>query len=48
MGTIPLEFYRIIYDNFPQGIIILKNDEIFYINKALAELVEYPLETMQG
>ncbi len=43
----PLEFYQIVYGIFPQGVIILKNDEIFYINKAFADLVEYPIEQVR-
>ncbi|TFG30545.1 PAS domain S-box protein [Candidatus Thorarchaeota archaeon] len=46
MGLSPLEFYRVVYDNLPQGVIVLKNNMIFYVNRAFAELVGHPIESI--
>lgn len=46
MGLSPLEFYQTVYDNLPQGVIVIKNDEIFYANRAFADIIGYPIDTV--
>ncbi|TFG30106.1 PAS domain S-box protein [Candidatus Thorarchaeota archaeon] len=46
MGLNPLEFYKIVYDDLPQGVIVLKNDSIFYANKAFSKLIGYPINSI--
>ncbi|MHA2385188.1 MAG: PAS domain S-box protein [Candidatus Thorarchaeota archaeon] len=33
-----VEIYRVIYDKLPQGVVVVKNDEVQYANQALADI----------
>ena len=46
LGLSPLEFYRIVYDNLPQGIVVIKDDEIIYANNAVSDLVKCPIDVV--
>ncbi len=41
-----VDAYRAIYDMLPQGVIVVKNGQVQYANRALAEIAGVPLETI--
>jgi PAS domain S-box-containing protein len=48
IGLSPIEFYEFVYNDLPHGVVVVKNDTVFYTNKAFAELVGYPLEEIRN
>ena len=45
-GLSPPEFYHAVYDDLPHGIVVLKNERIFYANEAYSQIVGYSIETI--
>jgi PAS domain S-box-containing protein len=41
-----VEVYRAIYDKLPQGVVVVRNDQVQYANQALSEIAGVPLETI--
>ena len=39
-----VEIYRVIYDKLPQGVVVVKNDEVQYANQALADIAGVSLK----
>ncbi|MHA2118832.1 MAG: PAS domain S-box protein [Candidatus Thorarchaeota archaeon] len=43
-----VEVYRVIYDKLPQGVVVVKNDNVQYANQALADIAGVPLEEIHS
>jgi PAS domain S-box-containing protein len=41
-------FFRVLYDELPQGVIIIRENKVEYVNQTLAAISGYPLEEIQN